>query len=94
MPPTLEFAENPQTRTYPFFKFSGVRNDTNLQRVGQFHRAGIENDLQGYTLMTWQKVFGSPGKEYQLFLMQMRQALRDKNVHGYMRVRFITARKP
>ncbi|WXC66058.1 hypothetical protein SNK03_011841 [Fusarium graminearum] len=72
----------------------GWAKDTNLQRVGQFHRAGIENDLQGYTLMTWQKVFGSPGKEYQLFLMQMRQALRDKNVHGYMRVRFITARKP
>ncbi|CAG2001950.1 unnamed protein product [Fusarium graminearum] len=63
----------------------GWAKDTNLQRVGQFHRAGIENDLQGYTLMTWQKVFGSPGKEYQLFLMQMRQALRDKNVHGYMR---------
>ncbi|KAF5233563.1 hypothetical protein FAUST_8107 [Fusarium austroamericanum] len=72
----------------------GWAKDTNLQRVGQFHRAGIENDLQGYTLMTWQKVFGSPGEEYQLFLMQMRQALRDKNVHGYMRVRFITARKP
>ncbi|ESU11854.1 hypothetical protein FGSG_05834 [Fusarium graminearum PH-1] len=72
----------------------GWAKDTNLQRVGQFHRAGIENDLQGYTLMTWQKVFGSPGKEYQLFLMQMRQALRDKNVHGYMRIRFITARKP
>ncbi|QPC79169.1 hypothetical protein HYE68_009921 [Fusarium pseudograminearum] len=63
----------------------GWAKDINLQRVGQFHRAGIENDLQGYTLMTWQKVFGSPGDEYQLFLMQMRQALRDKNVHGYMR---------
>ncbi|KAM0377407.1 hypothetical protein ACHAPZ_001088 [Fusarium culmorum] len=72
----------------------GWAKDTKLQRVGQFHRAGIENDLQGYTLMTWQKVFGSPGEEYQLFLMQMRQALRDKNVHGYMRVRFITAKKP
>ncbi|CAF3460849.1 unnamed protein product [Fusarium graminearum] len=72
----------------------GWAKDTNLQRIGQFHRAGIENDLQGYTLMTWQKVFGSPGEEYQLFLKQMRQALRDKNVHGYMRVRFITARKP
>lgn len=26
MPLTVEFAENPQTRTYTFFKFSGVRN--------------------------------------------------------------------
>lgn len=80
-----------------------------MRRVGQFHRAGIENDLEGnppvgnsyemliiagYTLMTWQKVFGNPGDEYQLFLMQMRKAMKDSSVHGYMRVRFITARKP
>lgn len=48
----------------------------------------------GYTLMTWEKVFGTPGDEYQLFLMQMRKALKDRNVHGYMRVRFIVGKKP
>ena len=44
--------------------------------------------------MSWQKIFGTPGEEYQLFLMQMRKALKDNSVHGYMRVRFIVGKKP
>ncbi|KAJ4025670.1 hypothetical protein NW752_003144 [Fusarium irregulare] len=72
----------------------GWAKDEKLRRVGQFLRASIENDLEGYTLMSWQKVFGTPCEEHQLFLMQMRKALKDRNVHGYMRVRFIVGKKP
>ncbi|OBS20680.1 hypothetical protein FPOA_07019 [Fusarium poae] len=72
----------------------GWAKDPKLRRVGQFLRATIENDLEGYTLMVWQQILGWPKDEYQLFLMEMRKSLRDKNIHGYIRVRFINARKP
>jgi hypothetical protein len=44
--------------------------------------------------MAWQQILGWPKDEYELFLMDMRKALRDKKVHSYIRVRFINARKP
>ncbi|KAH7246539.1 S-adenosyl-L-methionine-dependent methyltransferase [Fusarium tricinctum] len=72
----------------------GWAKDPKLRRVGQFLRATIENDLEGYTLMTYQHILGWPKDEYELFLVKMRKALRDGKIHGYMRNRFITARKP
>ncbi|SCO24183.1 related to methyltransferase [Fusarium fujikuroi] len=72
----------------------GWAKDPKLCQVGQFLRATIENDLEGYTLMAWQSILGWPKDEYQVFLMDMRKALRDKKVHSYIRVRFINARKP
>ncbi|KAM5363321.1 hypothetical protein ACJA88_013632 [Fusarium oxysporum] len=72
----------------------GWAKDSKLRQVGQFLRATIENDLEGYTLMAWQQILGWPRDEYELFLMDMRKALRDKKVHSYIRVRFINARKP
>ncbi|KAJ4265934.1 hypothetical protein NW764_015443 [Fusarium oxysporum] len=72
----------------------GWAKDSKLRQVGQFLRATIENDLEGYTLMAWQQILGWPRDEYELFLMDMRKALRHKKVHSYIRVRFINARKP
>ncbi|KAF5551868.1 mRNA 3 end-processing YTH1 [Fusarium mexicanum] len=72
----------------------GWAKDSKLRQVGQFLRATMENDLEGYTIMAWQQILGWPKDEYQLFLMDMRKALRDKKVHSYIRVRFINARKP
>ncbi|KAF4446707.1 hypothetical protein F53441_9640 [Fusarium austroafricanum] len=72
----------------------GWAKDPKLRQVGQFLRATIENDIEGYTLMVWQQILGWPEDEYQMFLMDMRKALKNKNIHGYMRVRFISGRKP
>ncbi|KAF5983646.1 methyltransferase [Fusarium bulbicola] len=72
----------------------GWAKDSKLRQVGQFLRATMENDLEGYTIMAWQQILGWPKDEYQLFLMDMRKALRNKKVHSYIRVRFINARKP
>ncbi|XEV01504.1 hypothetical protein FSHL1_006791 [Fusarium sambucinum] len=72
----------------------GWAKDPKLREVGQFLRATMEADLEGYTLMAWQQILGWPADEYQLFLMNMRKSLRDKKVHGYIRVRFINAPKP
>ncbi|KAG8362495.1 hypothetical protein FVEN_g62 [Fusarium venenatum] len=71
----------------------GWAKDPKLREVGQFLRATMEADLEGYTLMAWQQILGWPKEDYQLFVMNMRKSLRDKRVHGYIRVRFINARK-
>ncbi|KAJ4250149.1 hypothetical protein NW762_011960 [Fusarium torreyae] len=71
----------------------GWTKDEKLRRVGQFLRATIENDLEGYTMMIWHNILNWPKDEYQIFLMDMRKALRNKRVHCYMRVRYVYGRK-
>ncbi|KAI8665265.1 hypothetical protein NCS56_00961900 [Fusarium sp. Ph1] len=65
-----------------------------LQQVGQFLRSTMENDMEGYTMILWHQVMGWPKDEYQVFLMGMRKALRDKRIHSYMNLRYVWARKP
>lgn len=48
----------------------------------------------GYTLLLWNNVLNWPKEEYEVFLMRMRKALRNRKVHGYMTVRYVWARKP
>ncbi|KAI8664214.1 hypothetical protein NCS55_00929500 [Fusarium keratoplasticum] len=68
--------------------------DSKLQQVGQFLRSTMENDIEGYTMILWHQVMGWPKDEYQVFLMGMRKALRDKRIHSYMNLRYVWARKP
>ncbi|VZH94199.1 unnamed protein product [Fusarium fujikuroi] len=67
----------------------GWPKDEKMRKVGQFLRASIENDLEGYTMMVWHKIMNWPEDEYQVFLMNMRKAFKDKRIHGYMRVRYL-----
>jgi hypothetical protein len=48
----------------------------------------------GYSQMIWHEVLKWPADEYQVFLMQVRKDLRNKNLHPYFRVRFVWGRKP
>ncbi|KAJ4329311.1 hypothetical protein N0V84_000206 [Fusarium piperis] len=50
--------------------------------------------FSGYTMILWHQVMGWPKDEYQVFLMGMRKALRDKRIHSYMNLRYVWARKP
>ncbi|KAF5622151.1 mrna 3 end-processing yth1 [Fusarium tjaetaba] len=72
----------------------GWPKDEKMRKVGQFLRASIENDLEGYTMMVWHQIMNWPEDEYQVFLMNMRKAFKDKRIHGYMRVRYVHGRKP
>ncbi|RKK13400.1 hypothetical protein BFJ65_g12632 [Fusarium oxysporum f. sp. cepae] len=72
----------------------GWPKDEKMRKVGQFLRASIENDLEGYTMMAWHHIMSWPKDEYQVFLMNMRKAFKDKRIHGYMRVRYVYDRKP
>ncbi|KAF4495658.1 hypothetical protein FAGAP_8212 [Fusarium agapanthi] len=71
----------------------GWPKDEKMRKVGQFLRASIENDLEGYTMMVWHQVMNWPEDEYQVFLMNMRKAFKDKRIHGYMRVRYVYGQK-
>ncbi|KAF9769922.1 hypothetical protein IL306_012589, partial [Fusarium sp. DS 682] len=72
----------------------GWPKDEKMRKVGQFLRASIENDLEGYTMMVWHHIMNWPKDEYQVFLMNMRKAFKDRRIHGYMRVRYVYGRKP
>lgn len=52
------------------------------------------NNCLGYTLLLWNNILQWGEDEYQVFLMEMRKYLRNRKVHGYMRVRYVYARKP
>lgn len=50
--------------------------------------------VQGYTLLLWNNVLQWPKDEYQVFLMGIRKALRNRKIHGYFVVRYVYGRKP
>ncbi|RBR11203.1 uncharacterized protein FIESC28_09087 [Fusarium coffeatum] len=75
------------------FPIGGWPKDPELREVGNFVRATLENDLEGYTLLLWKTILQWPEDEYQVFLMEMRKFLRNRKVHPYMTVRYVYARK-
>lgn len=42
----------------------------------------------------WNEVLGLGEAEYQIFLMQMRKAIKDKRIHTYYGVRYVYGQKP
>ncbi|KAF7548443.1 hypothetical protein G7Z17_g7059 [Cylindrodendrum hubeiense] len=72
----------------------GWAKDPNLAEVGRFVRLTLENDIEGYTLALWNHVLGWPKDEYQIFLMDIRKALRNREIHSYFTVRVVYGRKP
>ncbi|KAG5660131.1 hypothetical protein KAF25_003653 [Fusarium avenaceum] len=79
-----------------FYKvpFGSWPKDARLAEIGQFAKLSLESDLVGYSQMIWQEVLKWPAHEYQIFLHQVRQDLRNKKLHPYFEVRFVWGRKP
>ncbi|KAM0234168.1 hypothetical protein ACHAPO_006549 [Fusarium lateritium] len=72
----------------------GWPKDPALAEVGRFMLQTLENDLEGYSFVLWNHVLKWPSDEYQIFLMQVRKALRNRKVHSYIKVRYVYGRKP
>ncbi|KAF5705919.1 hypothetical protein FMUND_11895 [Fusarium mundagurra] len=72
----------------------GWPRDEKMRKVGQFLRASIENNLEGHTMRVWHQIMDWPEDEYQVFLLNMRTAFKDKRIHGYIRVRYVYGQKP
>lgn len=69
--------------------------DPRLAEVGRFVQLTMLNDIEGYTLFMWKNVIKSDDMEaYQVFLAKMRKELKTPSYHGYMKVRYVYARKP
>ncbi|KAF5017329.1 hypothetical protein F66182_10758 [Fusarium sp. NRRL 66182] len=75
------------------FPIGGWAQDPELKEVGNFVKATLENDLEGYTLLLWKNILQWPEDEYQVFLTEMRKFLRNRKAHGYMTVRYVYGRK-
>ncbi|KAH7179986.1 S-adenosyl-L-methionine-dependent methyltransferase [Fusarium flagelliforme] len=72
----------------------GWPKDPKLAEIGRFVQQTLENDLEGYSFVLWNHVLKWPDDEYQIFLMQIRQALRNRKVHSYIMTRYVYGRKP
>ncbi|KAG6162985.1 hypothetical protein E4U51_006057 [Claviceps purpurea] len=68
--------------------------DPKLAEAGRFHKAALENDLQGYTQMVWHNILQRPADEYHVWLANLRRAIRNPKVHSYMIVHTVYGRKP
>ncbi|KAG6069704.1 hypothetical protein E4U16_007478 [Claviceps sp. LM84 group G4] len=67
--------------------------DPKFAEVGRVARETMEHDLQGYTQMLW-KSTQKPEDEYQVWLANLRKAMRNPKVHSYMPVQVVYGRKP
>ncbi|KAI1488595.1 S-adenosyl-L-methionine-dependent methyltransferase [Biscogniauxia mediterranea] len=68
--------------------------DPKLAEVGTYLQATMLNDVEGYTLYLWSVVMGEDEPGFQEYLAYMRRELRNKRIHGYMKVRYVWGRKP
>ncbi|KAJ9149241.1 S-adenosyl-L-methionine-dependent methyltransferase [Pleurostoma richardsiae] len=68
--------------------------DKKLKEIGQFAQFAMDNDLDGYTMHIWHNVLNWPKEEYPVFLMSVREYLKNRSIHGYMSVRIVYGRKP
>ena len=54
----------------------------------------LETDLAGHLQLVWHQILKWPAEEFELFLMQVRQDLKNKRLHPYVKVRHVWGRKP
>ncbi|KAH6689579.1 S-adenosyl-L-methionine-dependent methyltransferase [Plectosphaerella plurivora] len=68
--------------------------DEKLAQIGTFAKQSLLGDLAGYLQLIWHQVVKWPPEEFENFLLQIRQELRNKRLHPYVKVRFVWGRKP
>ncbi|KAF5664113.1 phosphoethanolamine n-methyltransferase 3 [Fusarium heterosporum] len=65
-----------------------------LAEIGQYAKLSLESDLIDYSEMIWREVLKWPAEECQLFLDQVRDDFRNRELHPYFKIRFVWGRKP
>ena len=68
--------------------------DRRLKEIGGYSQAALEQDIEGYVLFVWTQIMGWSVPETQVFIAHLRRQVRNKNVHGYFRLRVVYAQKP
>ncbi|KAJ4248491.1 hypothetical protein NW762_012829 [Fusarium torreyae] len=77
-----------------FIPIGGWPKDPTMAQIGRFVQQTVENDLEGYSYLLWNQFLKWPNDEYQIFLMQLRKAHRNRKVHSYITTRYVYGRKP
>ncbi|KAH7308412.1 hypothetical protein B0I35DRAFT_482984 [Stachybotrys elegans] len=73
---------------------SGWDLDPKLKEIGQFVQMFVDGGLEGFGLYLLTQVMGSQYEECQVFIAEMRQALRNKRLNHYYEVTLVYGRKP
>ncbi|KAI1384779.1 S-adenosyl-L-methionine-dependent methyltransferase [Hypoxylon trugodes] len=68
--------------------------DRKLAEIGQLTLLTLNNDIEGYTLIPWNVVYGEETPGYQETLAYMRREIRSRSTHAYMSIRYVYGRKP
>ncbi|KAH7198328.1 S-adenosyl-L-methionine-dependent methyltransferase [Fusarium flagelliforme] len=68
--------------------------DPRLKEIGQFARATLEQDYEGYVMYMANIVLGWSREEVSLYCAQLRKEVRSGKFHPYYRQRVVYGRKP
>ncbi|KAK7398454.1 hypothetical protein QQX98_012162 [Neonectria punicea] len=68
--------------------------DPKVKEIGQFVQMFVDGGLEGFGLYLLTQVMGWQYEECQVFIAQMRQALRNKKLNPYYEVTLVYGRKP
>ncbi|KAF4635770.1 hypothetical protein G7Y89_g2322 [Cudoniella acicularis] len=73
---------------------NGWAADSKFKDIGWWNQLRISQGIEGFALRSLTTVGGWSYIEVQAFLGQIRAALKDRNVHGYLDVTVVYGRKP
>ncbi|RMJ07903.1 hypothetical protein BHE90_002261 [Fusarium euwallaceae] len=73
---------------------SAWASDPKLKEIGSFVQMFVDGGLEGFGLFLLTQVMGWPYDRCQVFIAEMRQALRNKKLNPYYEVTLVYGRKP
>ncbi|THC90681.1 hypothetical protein EYZ11_009856 [Aspergillus tanneri] len=68
--------------------------DPHLKELGRYNYLQWEEGIEGWTMMLLTKILGWQRIEVEVYLAQMRQGLRNRNIHAYQEITIVYGRKP
>ncbi|KAK7529926.1 S-adenosyl-L-methionine-dependent methyltransferase [Phyllosticta citribraziliensis] len=68
--------------------------DPQLKMLGRFNENGLLEGLQAFTLAWFHRGLGWTKEEIEVYLVQVRKAISDRNVHAYHKMYVVWGRKP
>ncbi|GIJ86593.1 hypothetical protein Asppvi_005483 [Aspergillus pseudoviridinutans] len=68
--------------------------DKHLKTLGKYFRLVIEESMEMWVMYLWTNVLGFSRAEVEMTIAEMRKAVRDPSIHGYIHVSVVYGRKP
>ena len=57
--------------------------DKRLKEIGKWNMLNMLDGIEGFTFRPWTKILGKSAEETELFLVDVRKDLQDRNIHSY-----------